>query len=379
MSTPPCVKEGITFEEKKEFKVDKFIFKISFNEELMFIEINEEGQFISSNEFNIYINLEQFKKIDNYFAQFVSLSEVCDSFEELIRIKKLSIIKEEKNIRIKINNPILTKKEFEINIPIKEKDTKNEIENIISYVNKLNEKINSLEKKYDEKLLLLEQTYENKIQILENKIKNLEKKPKKDILKSNKNNFINNINNISIDSKIIQKITDFNFLNDKLESDFKGEVKYDLIYRATRDGPKTDDFNKKCNGKNNQLIILKTTKGVVFGGYTGRGFQNTNNGCIKDDSVFLYSIDNKKIYNIKKGSNALYELSSKKFGIFFGKCNGDNPIFLGSDCDMLSYESYTCPKSNTEYEFNFDYELNNGECNFSLQEIEVFQINKKDN
>ena len=39
-----------------------------------------------------------------------------------------------------------------------------------------------------------------------------------------------------------------------------------LIYRATRDGPKTSDFNRLCNGKNNQSIILKTTKGIIFGG-----------------------------------------------------------------------------------------------------------------
>ena len=44
---------------------------------------------------------------------------------------------------------------------------------------------------------------------------------------------------------------------------------------------------------------------------------------------------------------------------------------------MLTTKSNsTCRKSNMEFEFTKDYELNNGEENFTLQEIEVFSINK---
>ena len=44
---------------------------------------------------------------------------------------------------------------------------------------------------------------------------------------------------------------------------------------------------------------------------------------------------------------------------------------------MLLNDSYTCNKSIEEFQFSKDYELNGGERNFKLQEIEVFQINKK--
>jgi hypothetical protein len=43
---------------------------------------------------------------------------------------------------------------------------------------------------------------------------------------------------------------------------------------------------------------------------------------------------------------------------------------------MLLYKCYTCPKSNEEYDFMYDYELNGGEKKFNLEEIEVFQIEK---
>ena len=83
---------------------------------------------------------------------------------------------------------------------------------------------------------------------------------------------------------------------------------------------------------------------------------------IKDDSVFLFSFSTNKIYHIKKGSDASYEDSYYNYGIFFGRYDGNNPILLGwKNPDMLNYNSETCTKSNTHYDFTIDYELNNRE------------------
>jgi hypothetical protein len=384
MSTPPGIEQTIQFENKKEYELDNnYIIHFSYNEELLFIEVKEmeDKNTLPQKEYNIFLNLEQLKVIDNYFLQFMSLNEVMDSFDELIKMKCLYIIKEEKNIKIKIINPILKKKEIYINMPMIEKDVKNQIDSILLYIKSLNNTINKMKTEYDNKIKLLEEKIkqnENKIEKLENRInENVTNKgnsyPKlKSVQNKNKEIFINNND---IDSKIIENIQDISFINEKLENNFNGKINYNLIYRATRDGPKTNDFNKNCNGKNNQLIILKTTKGFIFGGFTERGFQNTNEGKIKDDSVFLFSLNNKKIYDIKKGSYAMYEYAEKKFGIFFGKSDGNNPIFLGSqNCDMLLNKNYTCQKNNEEYSFTFDYELNGGEKKFQLEEIEVFQI-----
>ena len=57
----------------------------------------------------------------------------------------MTIIEEDKLMKIKINNPTLNK-EFFINIPFKEKDLKSEIDSLIPYVISLNDKINNLEK-----------------------------------------------------------------------------------------------------------------------------------------------------------------------------------------------------------------------------------------
>ncbi len=351
-------KEEMNFYSSKDYEIDECKLKISLNQELIFISVEGIEDSPMKKIFNRYLNLEQFKSIDNYFIQFDSLSDIYESFDELINMKKISLIKEEKNIKIKIINPILKKKEFFINISMKETNIQDEIDGIISYINKLEQKINLIEKKMKE--------YDSKFAIYEEKISDLEKKIKKPGILLN------------IYSNILSKDKKIDFLDNELRNSLGGEIQYNLLYRATRDGPKTSDFNNKCSGKNNQLIILKTIKGLIFGGFTGRGFQNTDQKRINDDSVFLFSFDNQKIYKIKKGSDALYEDAPDGYGIFFGKCDGNNPIYLGRlNNDMLQNNSYTCNKGNSEFKFTKDYELNNGEKCFNLLEIEVFQIIKK--
>ena len=67
----------------------------------------------------------------------------------------------------------------------------------------------------------------------------------------------------------------------------------------------------------------------------------------------------------------------KNMVYFFGKCDGNNPIYLGwTNCNMLLNNSCACNKSIEEFQFSKDYELNGGERCFKLQEIEVFQITK---
>ena len=60
--------------------------------------------------------------------------------------KSIKVEKKEKEIILTIINPI-NSKEFNINIPLKEKDIKGEMNSLNSYVSQLNEKIEKLEKR----------------------------------------------------------------------------------------------------------------------------------------------------------------------------------------------------------------------------------------
>ena len=166
MSTPiptiitPKEPNTTNFQNKKTFKlnVDNINYNLilSYNEKLISFEIEKENEF-PKKDYNLYLDLEQLIKIDKYFSQFESLSEIPSSFETLIEMKKLQLMNEEKEIIIKIINP-LNKNEFYINIPLKEKSLKSEVDSLIPYIKSLHEKIDKME---------------NRITLLENKVNEL--------------------------------------------------------------------------------------------------------------------------------------------------------------------------------------------------------------
>jgi hypothetical protein len=50
--------------------------------------------------------------------------------------------------------------------------------------------------------------------------------------------------------------------------EFSADQKWKLIYRATQNGFEASKFHNKCDNKLNTFVIIKSTNGNVFGGYT---------------------------------------------------------------------------------------------------------------
>ena len=119
----------------------------------------------------------------------------------------------------------------------------------------------------------------------------------------------------------------------------------------------------KCNGKCPTLAIIKTTNGYKFGGYTTQIWKE---GEIKDNNAFVFSLDNKKKYNIKQPEHAI------------GFKKNDFWLFGWSSNAIVIYEN--CTKNNSNYVGNgtYDiqkqYELNGGERNFAVKSFEIFFV-----
>ena len=148
---------------------------------------------------------------------------------------------------------------------------------------------------------------------------------------------------------------------------------FNLKYRATKDGEKVLDFHKKCDNIPRTLVIIKTIKGIKYGGYTEQTWQNENekNGEFKvDNQAFIFSLDNYNFYNIKKGEKAIW--CHQQYGpCFYGK---------GAFSIYIKYNLLTEPiKTNKSIENVYDgikkdYELTNGFESTYAQEVEIFQI-----
>ena len=93
-------------------------------------------------------------------------------------------------------------------------------------------------------------------------------------------------------------IYDFSFVEKEIEKQLKKDVIwYELLYKATKDGDKSENFHSKWDNKENTLIIIKSNTGKTFGGFTTQLWKHTGN-YKNDKFAFAFSFDNKKIYSI---------------------------------------------------------------------------------
>ena len=288
---------------------------------------------------------------------------------------KFVLFEKEKNINEIINEIIYKINNLENNNDINKFneqiiDIKNNINNIKNkyeqYENENNNKIKDLEKKYDE---------------LKNEF-NLYKKENQ----KNLNNIFEIINKNYNNDKIV-KIP--KIINDKLYDNFKclnfvnkdeyeliynwfdnnNNIKFNLLYKATKDGDNTKYFHKNCDNKGATITFIKTDKGRI-GGYTSISFQ----GYLKwdiDPNAFIFNLDNKKKYEIKK--------NKKNDGIIWqapdlGPCFGCYALIIKSNKDnCISKNSYSEPT-----DFNFKDNLNlfeeKGKTYFKVIDYEVYSI-----
>ena len=180
-------------------------------------------------------------------------------------------------------------------------------------------------------------------------------------------NFGKILNN-TFESEIINENENFDFIEKKLNPENKNVV-FELIYKCNENNDSSNIFHEKCDGKQNVILFVETTEGIKFGGYSSVGY-NSKSKYTKDNKAFIFSLDKKKIYNVKKDKDAIYCCSG--YGPCFCGTSSFN-IYIGGD-HFLKQSCNTSGCSNNTYEVNSDYELNNSKCNFYVKKLEIYQI-----
>ena len=157
--------------------------------------------------------------------------------------------------------------------------------------------------------------------------------------------------------RIMYSKTDKDFLNMKLR------------YSASKDGDSAEIFHSLCDGLAPLIVLIKTTKGVKFGGYTETPFEfSKKRKGNKDDNAFIFSINKEKTYDVEKGTNAT--CSYRNYG----------PVFYGYEyCNIYLYGDFFSDEGNVakkgdRYNTTEDFEINDGEQKFMVKELEVYQV-----
>jgi len=157
--------------------------------------------------------------------------------------------------------------------------------------------------------------------------------------------------------------SEFSFINKELKAvsmEMGG-----LLYQASKDDDSSSNFHSRSDGKGATVVIIETTKGNIFGGFTDAAWSSSS-GYSTSTKAFLFRLrpSMKRYYKKNGNNNAIYRHSS--YGPIFG--NGHD-LAIYSNC-MDYATSYTAGGSAYDVPA---YELNDGEKYFRVRDYAVLK------
>ena len=162
---------------------------------------------------------------------------------------------------------------------------------------------------------------------------------------------------------IIKTASELELLTRKMSKDYN-KITLNLLYKATVDSDKASVFHEKCDGADNTLVLIESTDGKRFGGFTSCSWEG-NSIEKKDEDAFVFSLDKKEIYDVLPDEDAIG--CYPKYG----------PVFLG--CQIRVYDEFfqnggTTFEKGVNYDTKEDFELSGGLKTFQIKEIEVYSV-----
>ena len=315
---------------------------------------------------NIF-NFTQLQTLNLWFKQFSSIEKVIKMLNKMIQSNNFKI----KNNSNNQNNSKtiyfvnLLDEEDCILIELKkiEQNQNDIIQTLLKTVKDLKEENSCLEKKMDEKI----ESMNKKIIQIEKENNSLKLKVEDLIQKMDKftqnNNKLNENCSLLNNSLLINEIEEERLINSWISPN--KSIKYNLLYRATKDGDKLSDFHRLCDEKGPTLVIGKTPGGYVFGGFTKIKWKSLKKGeYFLDPDAFVFSLNQKRKFNIYNNNKVGL---NRNYGPIFG--NGSNSLQI--EDNILSNKNHW---SNPNGSYGKNLNLTEGN-RFSIIELEVFLVN----
>lgn len=166
-----------------------------------------------------------------------------------------------------------------------------------------------------------------------------------------------------VQGEIVRNSPELELISRRINSDGRN-ISFDLLYKASVDGGDAKSFHEKCDHAKSSVVLVETTTGKRFGGYTSLSWAGD---CIdkSDENAFIFSLDKMLTYGVKSGEPAI-------------GCYPDfGPVFMG--CQIRIYDdAFTNGGTTFEKDLNYNttenYELNGGKREFQVKDIEVYGV-----
>ena len=338
------------------------IYKIKFtvNDNYLLLQSFKDCKDESTYEDKIHLNTI---KLNKYFSICDSIFDVMEALKPNLSNKiKLEEINNELKLIIPLNHPLA--KEITFNLKIKQKED-DLIHNLYNIVKSLSQKIENQQEEIN--------SLKNRVNILENKNKT---NNDKSLYNNNYNNNIfnnnnSNNNNIFSDKKIYRfSQKEFSYIIRSKDEDLSiknwihgnKQIRFNLLFRMSRDGTTTINFHTKCDFKGKTLILIETKDGKRFGGYTSLQW-NMDGEKRYGENIWLFNLEKTlwKYPLIKMG-----KLGSIICQMDNGPSFEEGIIFKNNDISV-GYLECQALKNAAKISDN----------KFNVKEMEIFQVNIK--
>ncbi|EXX75928.1 uncharacterized protein OCT59_004922 [Rhizophagus irregularis] len=181
-------------------------------------------------------------------------------------------------------------------------------------------------------------------------------------------------NNINIDSVIINRehiVLFSNWIDKKENIKYINDIpyKFNLLYRASRDGNSAKEFHAKCDNMGATIVIIKTkNSNQIVGGYNPLQWDSSGiHKSTKDSFIFLLA-DRTNLQTAKVGYS-----NGDKYSIV---CYSHTVPYFGYNNLYLENSSWICNpvKENNQYSYP---ELDGMRGTYDVDNYEVFQVMKQ--
>ena len=199
----------------------------------------------------------------------------------------------------------------------------------------------------------------------------------KNNIQINNNLIINTNNNFNLlCTRIIsQKANDSLIANEEEKKILLSSTKFDsdkynlnLLYKASLHGDDKNIFHNRCDNIKNLFLIILTLDNQKFGFYTSVGL-SIDKKIIYDNDAFLFKWINEEMdcFHIKKGETAFYGFDD--YVLYLG---GEQLIIMDKFLNCAS----SCGLKMQNFKINNNYQINNGNKNFIIKELEAYNISE---
>jgi len=141
------------------------------------------------------------------------------------------------------------------------------------------------------------------------------------------------------------------------------------LFVASEDGDATSDFHSACDGKGPTVVIVESTNGNVFGGYSDLSWESSGNYAYSLNTFLFRLRPNMQRYDVR-ADRAGYAISCRSsLGPTFGY---GHDIYIAPSA-LSSTSSYTNGGDSYVFSSYPNYELNDGTKHFKVKDYVVLQ------